>query len=284
MILQGVIGWALTPGVSLILIGEEVTWTSDMTEQGIQDHLRNHCRRFWYIGDLMVVGLLLAYITYVHSHSLISYLGGLRNSGARAWVAAMFAGMLLPFAAILVLVLIVRLSASWPKRIPDRKRLWKLRGLVLAGLGLYAGLFFVPIFSSQDAFTLGLRECVRTNGDIPAIQAWLRTVDPKDCVEDGVWRSMEGLTEAEQADWPKAILSLKPQRLCLYLDANRRPVIRLSWSGWEESWGVVVGSVDLQMPKTQLMRGGPIGRRALYERGHYTRPVVPGAYVWYDVH
>ncbi|OHB65002.1 MAG: hypothetical protein A2Y77_07100 [Planctomycetes bacterium RBG_13_62_9] len=196
----------------------------------------------------------------------------------------MFAGMLLPLAAVVLLILIFRLGVSWPKHIRDRSRLWRLRGLVIAGLGAYAGLFFMPIFSSQDAFTLGLKKYAQANVDIPAIQAWLRTVDPKDCWGDRLDIRIDALSEAEQATWPEAIKSLKPPCIVnLYLDADRRPVVRLEWGGFDEAYGIVVGSIDWEIPETRLGREETTNE-STFHKPDYTRPLAPGAYVWYDVY
>jgi hypothetical protein len=255
-----------------------------MTEQGLPNGLGRFSRRFWYVGDLVVIGLLFAYITYVHSHCWISYNGGLHNKGAPAFVAGMFAGMLLPLAGIFLLILVFRLAVSWPRRMANRRRLWKLRGLVIGGLSLYAGLFFLPVFSSQDAFTLGLKKYAQSNVDVPTIQAWLKTVDPKDCMGDMLKIRVDALPDAEKAHWPEAIKSLKSGLVSLHLDSERRPVVRLEWGGWDEAWGVMVGSAEMETPKTKLMRGDVIWRHALYERGHYTRPLASGVYVWYNVY
>jgi len=254
-----------------------------MTDRPSLNALGKLHRRFWYVGDIIVIGLLFAYVTYVHSYSWISYRGGLRNTGAPAFAAGIFMGMMLPLAGILLLILIFRLGVSWPKCIRDRRRLWKLRGLVIAALGLYGGLFFVRIWPSPDAFTLGLREYYGLNVDIPAIQTWLRTVDPEDCWGEQLTIRIDALPEAEQARWPEAIKAMKPACLVrLYLDADRRPVVRLEWGGFDEAWGIVIGSIDWEIPRTRLRREEMTEQSAFYERADYVRPLAPGAYVWYD--
>jgi hypothetical protein len=146
-----------------------------MTERETQDGGLQH--RFWYAGDLIVLGLLSACILYVHSYGEVSYRSGLQHNGAPRFATGMCLGMLLPFAAILLLILILRLSVTWSKRITDRKKRWKLRGLVIATLGLYGVVFVASIRSSGGQFTLGLQEYAQANVDVPAIQAWLRTVN-----------------------------------------------------------------------------------------------------------
>ena len=255
-----------------------------MTERGTPTAYSRRRKRFWYIGDLIVIGLLFAHITYLHSFPLIAYLGGLHNSVVWVFGAAMRWAMLLPLAGILLLILIFRLAVSWPKHMRDRKRLWRMQLLTVGSLVLYAGVFFVPTWRSYDTFALGLRKYAQTNVDVTAIRAWLSTVDPKDCSGDEVWWPFAGLPEAEKARWPEAILSLKPNRMHLYLDANRRPVVRLKWVGLSDTWGVVVGSVEMEIPKPKPARTEVVGGRTFRE--YYERPLViaPGAYVWHEFH
>lgn len=240
-------------------------------------------RRFWYIGDLLVIGLLLVYITYPHWRPWISYRGGLPNSGARAWGTDMLMGMLCPLAAILLLILFFRLSVSWSKHIADPKRRWILRGFVIVALALGIRLFFSPIWSSGEAFTLGLKECyAHLNVDVPAIQAWLRTVDPEDCLGDRLRIRTDALPKAEQAKWPEAIKTLKPaSEVRLYLDIDRRPVIRLDWGGADEGYGIVIGSSDWEIPERQPTRE-EMDEQSAFCKPRYTRPLAPGAYVWYS--
>lgn len=137
-----------------------------MTDQGLPNVPGGLRRRFWYIGDLLVIGLLFAFITYVHSRYWVSYQGGLQNTGLPVFRFAMHVSMMLPLAAILLVILMFRLAISWPKCIRARRRLWTLRGLVIVALGLYAGLFFVrlgPFPRHLCAWLPGLRprECQR---------------------------------------------------------------------------------------------------------------------------
>jgi hypothetical protein len=255
-----------------------------MTNQEHATGVKSLYQRFWYVGDLIIMGFLFAYVTYLHSFPLIAYLGGLHNSGVWLFGAAMRWARLLSLAGILLLILIFRLAVSWPKHMRDRKRLWRLQWLTVGSLALYAGVFFVPTWRSYDTFALGLRKYAQTNVDVTAIRAWLSTVDPKDCPGDEVWWPFAGLPEAEKARWPEAILSLKPNLMRLYLDANHRPVVRLEWVGLSEIWGVVVGSVEMEIPKPKPARTEVVGGRTFREC--YERPLViaPGAYVWHEFH
>jgi hypothetical protein len=249
--------------------------------RGCISRLGNVYRRFWYIGDLLVLGLLSAHIMYVRSYYEVSYRSGLQHNGAPRFARGICIGFWFLFAAVLLLILLFRLTVTWSKRITDRKRRWMLRGLVIALLGLYGGVFRATIRSSGEAFMLGLQEYARANVDVPAIQAWLRTVDPKDCLGDQLRIPIEAMSKAEQARWPEAIKSLKPMEVGLYLDSARRPVVRLIWGGFDEDYGVVVGNVDMEVIGTQPAQAEATYPSAFYEHAHYMRPLAPCAYVYY---
>jgi hypothetical protein len=71
---------------------------------------------------------------------------------------------------------------------------------VIVALALDLSLFFSPIWPSGEAFTLGLKEYYAgLNLDIPAIQAWLRTIDPKECLGGQLRMRIDVLPNAEQA-------------------------------------------------------------------------------------
>jgi hypothetical protein len=252
-----------------------------MTDQEHAISVKSRYRRFWYVGDFIVLGLLSAYILYVHSYYEVSYRSGLQHNGAPRFARGISVGMLLPLAAILLLILLFRLCVTWSKRITDRKRRWMLRGLVIAILGLYGGVLRATIRSSGEAFTLGLQEYARANVDVPAIQAWLGTVDPRDCLGDMLKLNIETLPEAEQAQWPEAVRSLKPQLVSLHLDASRRPVVRLEWGGFDEEYGIVVGSLDTEVLKTRSTREDVTDPKVFHQYAHCTRPLAPGACVYY---
>ena len=228
--------------------------------------------RYWYVVDLIVFGLLSAYILYVRSYHEVSYRSGLQHNGAPRFATGIYIGFWFLFAAVLVLILLFRLSVTWSKRISDRKKRWMLRGLAIAVLGLYWGVFRVTLRSSGDAFTLGLQEYARANVDVPAIQAWLRTVDPKDCLGDTLRVRIEGL--------PEAIKSLKPQWASLHLDTSRLPAVRFAWGGLDEEYGVVVASIGTDVLRTPPAQEEATDPNAFYQHAHYMRPLAPGACVY----
>jgi len=79
-------------------------------------------RTFWYVGDLIAFGMLSLYILYAHSYCEVSYRSGLQHNGAPRFATGIGIGLLFPLAAILLLILVFRLSFTWSKRIADRKR------------------------------------------------------------------------------------------------------------------------------------------------------------------
>lgn len=238
-------------------------------------------QRFWYVGDLIALGMLSLYILYARSYCEVSYRSGLQHNGAPRFATGICIGLLFPFAAILLLILVFRLSFTWSKRITDRKRRWKLRGLAIAALAFYSLVFFASFRSSGDKFTLGLQEYAQAQVDVPTIQAWLRTVDPNDCLGDMLKMNIESLPEAEQAQWPEAIQSLKPRQASLHLDANRRPVVRLAWGGWDEEYGVIIAHSDTKVFNTPAAQEETTDPNIFYQHAHYMRPLAPDACVYY---
>lgn len=238
-------------------------------------------RKFWYVGDLIAFGMLSIYILYVHSYCEVSYRSGLQHNGAPRFATGISIGLLFPFAAILLLILVFRLSFTWSKRIADRKRRWKLRGLAIAALAFYGLVFFASFRSSGDKFTLGLQEYAQAHVDVPTIQTWLRTVNPEDCLGDMLRVHIESLPKAEQAQWPEAIQSLKPRQVSLHLDANHRPVVRLAWGGWDEEYGVVIARIDTKVFNTPAAQEETTDPNTFYQHAHYMRPLAPGACVYY---
>ena len=247
-----------------------------MAEQGTPSGYSRPGRRFWYVGDLIIIGSLFAYVTYLHSFPLISYKGGLHNDAFPAFRAAMCAGLLLPLAGIFLVVLVLRVALSWPKHILGRKRLRTLQGLALGSVVLYGGAFFMGLPRFGDTFVLGFRKYAQANVDVAGVRAWLSTVDPEDCPGNEVLMPPDGL--------PQAIRLLKPEYMSLYLDANHRPVVRFGWARLDGAWGIVVGDAEMETPKPQPPRTEIVGGTTLREYDAYRLAIAPGAYVWHKMH
>jgi hypothetical protein len=87
----------------------------------------------------------------------------------------------------------------------------------------------------------------------------------------------------ESTGWPLAIKSLRPHSLELHRDSANRPMVRLAWCGFDDAWGVAIGSEDMEIPKTQPPPPVKVGDRTFYEGGEYRLPLAPGVYVWRDI-
>jgi hypothetical protein len=107
---------------------------------------------------------------------------------------------------------------------------------------LFVIRFFVPIESglrpSVRVFTYGFRDRITSKADIPAIRAWLRTLDKED------FRFGQRLSNDE---WPVSLRRLKPPSVYLCLDKNDNPFVRITWGGGFFHWGMVIGMEDMEI-------------------------------------
>ena len=236
--------------------------------------------RPWYGADVVLIGLLFAYVTFIHSRHLRWYVGGLHNRAPIFLDPFILLLMLAtPVAAGCLLVLIERIALAWPRHIPDRKRLGRLRALVVFGLLAFAGLFFLPLPRSYDPFILGYRKYVRSHVNVPVMRMWLDTLDPNGWAGETV--DLAYLTEAERAGWPQAIVSSKPHKIEFFPDAEGHLAVSLMWSSLDDAWGVEIGDTDMKIAKPVPREEAATTAR---EHAQYRLLLEPGAYVWHDVH
>jgi hypothetical protein len=253
-----------------------------MTDQAVRSYVGNFYRRFWYVPDIVCICVVFACITLWHSSYLVWYVGGLRNRAPFMFDPYIWYVLIAtPLAGICLIIAAIRLGVSWPRHIQSRGRLLRLRLLVILGFAAYAGLHFVPIPRSYEPFLLGYRKYAETHVDVAAIRMWLNTQDPNawkdNYTHPGDWR-------AQDTHWPVAVTSLEPEYVRLSLDDHRRLVIHLGWGHVNDSWGVAVGSIEMQFPMMGL-RKGVSGEKSPDGSGSLRRlPLAPGAYVWHDPH
>jgi hypothetical protein len=251
-------------------------------------------KRRWYRWDLGLLPIPLFFGILLDPFGIISYLSGLINVPLVAF--AFFAYVpLVPVAFACLVVLLVRMLFIWPKRIRNRGRLLLCWAAVV---GAFVVCFVLPFTSvtprAYKMFACGFKWHVQMRTDIPAIQAWLSTLDPNDCegqplnvsIAPGVNLPDPPRTIPE----PEAIARLGRAGTRLLLDDTGYPMVRLTWGGgFIGHWGLVVGSERMKSPETQPSRWveveiGQTGRKQkLYEYGEYRSPLVPGAYVWYEL-
>lgn len=249
-----------------------------MSEAACLDKVQACYNRFWYVPDIFLVGLLFV---YARMGPLASYLGGLRNDEAYGFTLAIYWVLLLPAALICLAVIVLRLGITWPKHKhgPKRFRMGPLFAVV--GLGICLALFFLSIGPpGYQTFTGGFRKYVQANADIPAIRAWLSTLDPNICTGQQVWIGESN--RKQETDWPEPVTSLHLHYVLLRLDRDKYPVVRLGWAALDAFWGVEIGPEDMEIPETLPRQKVQVGGSTMYEHGEYRLPVSPGVYVWHE--
>ena len=118
---------------------------------------------------------------------------------------------------------------------------------------------------------------MRAKAEIGAIREWLGTLNKEDCTHKSSIMIYSTDSSKRQwpgpIDWPESLKVFKPRFVRLGLDENDNPKIRLFWgTGMTRCWGVEIGSVDMEIPPSDL-------------DGHGERrlPLERGAYVWYEM-
>lgn len=248
----------------------------------------------WYAWDVILLGLLFAYGTFGNSFPLFSYIGGLRNDGTLLFRIVVWFIIFLPLPGICFLALIARVTVHWPRHIAGRKQLLVLQIVALIGPLAYLGLPFTWIGPpGYMTYTRGFRRYVQTNVDVPALRAWLGTVDPNiyggvpivvKVDEDGNVKPMS-VNTGEAVKLPGVVLRLRPHYVRVLVEEGRRPAVRLTWgSGWLGTWGLTVGHEEMEIPETQLRTKEILpGGRVIFNDGEYRLPLAPGAYVWHNI-
>lgn len=235
--------------------------------------------RYWYVFDIVLIIVVLLYGTLNDPFGLIMYVCGLFNQmGISAMLTFVWVIWLVP-AALCFVVLLLRVTISWPKHIKKGPRLSILQVLVISGLGLYSVLPFISIRPHGfNVYMKGFTKYVEANADIAAIRSWLGTLAPDDCVVYNITNLSDGSKrsspkEIEQPEWPEAIARMKPRHIMLSLHDDKHPKVRLNWgSGFLGSWGLVVSVETMQTPKSDLSR-----------HGEYRQEMRKGAYIWYGI-
>ena len=213
---------------------------------------------------------------------VIWYTGGLFNS---AWLP-LLSFLLLLSTPVILLLLLIHGAGRW--RSLSRRARWVhvLLTAICAACWMPGLLAWCGIETQSPVvmYARGFYRCAQIKTDVPAIQAWLNTVDPNDCQDLLGARFARG--EVPPPHVPKSMPSppclacLPPRHSTLLLDDAGRPVIRLSWGfGPDVSYGIVVGNREMAIPKTQE----PTERQGDREHGEYRKALAPGAYAWCDL-
>jgi len=143
-------------------------------------------------------------------------------------------------------------------------------GLGLTGLGSRFG----------SPFLSGLARYVERRADIPAVQDWLGTLDPRDCegqrLGDKIAPSQTFPDPPKYVPVPPALAGfagLRGHGIILSKDDEGRPMVRvfLGGGGPIGIWGATVGPRDMPVPPSDFS-----------EHGEERLALAPGAYVWFS--
>ncbi len=241
--------------------------------------------RAWYMWDAFLFGIFAGLcVAFLGVPSLLDYFAA-RRGGYPS-----FGGCFISLGTALLLlgclaVLCVRLFVTWPRYIRGLRRLlaaWFAAAVLLVACVVLSFVTLPPGYKSQ---TWGFRRYIQARADIPAMQAWLDTIDPNVC--DGLWIEVVGTPRAGSptASLPAFISDLKPRHIQLSLNVANRPMVRLQWgSGLLGTWGLTIGHEEMPIPKTQPREKVTLpSGQVFYNPGQYRLPLADGAYVWHDI-
>lgn len=241
--------------------------------------------RAWYMWDAFLFGIFAGLcVAFLGVPSLLDYFVARRGGYPSFGGLFAFLGIALLLLGWLA-VLCVRLFVTWPRRIRGLRRLlaaWFAAAVVLVACVVLPFVTLGPGYKSQ---TWGFRRYIQARADIPAMQAWLDTIDPNVC--DGLWIDVAGTPSAGSpaVSFPAPVLDLEPRHVQLSLDVAKRPMVRLQWgSGLLGTWGLTVGHEEMPIPKTQPREKETLpSGQVFYNPGQYRLPLAPGAYVWHSI-
>jgi hypothetical protein len=245
-----------------------------MSEPDEKTVVVNRPRRAWYSRDIwLFAGLLLSYGGFLAVRHIIAHLSGLQR------VPPLWFALVLLVLAVLTVVLLVglalRMGRAWRRHIQDRRQLvgWWL--LAVLAIMTYLVLPFTRFgWPPYKTFTRAFRKYTLANVDLDAMRAWLNTLNGK--YDPNYTYDLESGATIEDwwpeaGSWAKAITPLGPVSAELSPDGNGHPAVRIRWVGLLNSWGLVVGSKDMQTPPSDFPR-----------YSEYRVPLDSGAYVWHE--
>lgn len=229
----------------------------------------------WCFSDaVLAAGFVLSYVGILAVSAVVAYILGLQQE------PPFFLDLL---CLLLLLLLILSASMIFVRTIRS-KYITGQRGLKRLRLGMILGIliclvlpftrFRPPIYRARAA---GFRHYVKANVNVEAMQAWLKTLDPKICTGTYPYELHSGATIEswwpDAAVWAKGITPTNPHFATLSLDQAGQPVIRIMWLSWTlgfSHYGLVVGDDGLTLHSLNS------------KKGEYRLSVAPGAYVCYE--
>ncbi|MHC4744723.1 MAG: hypothetical protein ACYS8Z_22645, partial [Planctomycetota bacterium] len=115
-----------------------------MTEEKGNSEQSGSSQGFWYMWEIVLIGLILLYGTQLDHFGLINYVGGRLSIFFGYYVMFGLMYLFVP-ALVCLLVLIRRMCLTWRWRIANRRRRCRLRLAVIVGLVIYFAIPFAGI-------------------------------------------------------------------------------------------------------------------------------------------
>ena len=109
-------------------------------------------------------------------------------------------------------------------------------------------LFFMPVetffYPACKPFMYGFKDRLKNEADIKAIRNWLKTLDKEDLTYYSQHSHYGELPESVRAMGGFAGLSK---------DSNGNPVLKCSFGGGLDNWGVEIGAEDMEIPPSDYV-------------------------------
>jgi hypothetical protein len=236
----------------------------------------------WNKWDVFFSVAIVVLIIFIPLGGII-YLGG-RFSGypvSSAYACLIyFSGFCLLF--VFVIAGAIQILCNW-KIYTSRKKL--IKTIQIGILILFFTSFVISIFTPIETYlwqpgykltTYGYRDRLRKEADIEAVRDWLRTLKKENCTGERI-NLVSGSDYSKRywpdsIEWPESLKVLSPRLVCLDLDENGKPKIRLTWNEFMSFLGVEIGMEDMEIPTSDFRR-----------LGEYRLPLESGAYVWHEL-
>lgn len=106
-----------------------------------------------------------------------------------------------------------------------------------------SGLCRLPLWPASPHIC-GFRDRIMSKADIPAIRAWLETLEKDD---DGQFSH-----DLPREGWPKSLKALKAPAVRVWPDQNGNPYVMIIDGGGFHHWGATIGFQDMVIPESDL--------------------------------
>lgn len=197
------------------------------------------------------------------------------------WLSSWISGFLISAGLWILLNLCVfagsacLLVVAAAQLISDIRKGRKIRAILWVSVGIGVVAAFPLTWngvtpSYRRFFGCGLVTRLDIQSGVGAVQTWVASLDPNDCisVQDGRTYRRRYLSEEQ---YPKA-LKHHSGFLRLQLDAEGKPSVRLEWDQSKAGrFGLVIGTEDMKTPPSEP---GTYGQKRTELR--------PGVYFWYE--